>query len=122
MNGTPAAVARRRIIEPGHIEIDRAGRHPVGEEQPDISGKQEGYARWVVARMHGYAEHVVPERERDIEVTAGGQSHLPDGAYVWHDYIEKLVPQPQDATALGFLIWNDCPIRSSTKSITEPPI
>ncbi len=35
---------------------------------------------------------------------------------------EKLVPQPQEATALGFLIWNDWPIRSSTKSITEPPI
>ena len=36
--------------------------------------------------------------------------------------MEKLVPQPQEATAFGFLIWNDWPIRSSTKSITEPPI
>ena len=36
--------------------------------------------------------------------------------------MEKLVPQPQDATAFGFLIWKDWPIRSSTKSITEPPI
>lgn len=34
--------------------------------------------------------------------------------------IEKDVPQPQDAVALGFLIWNDAPIRSSTKSISEP--
>ena len=38
------------------------------------------------------------------------------------DQTEKLVPQPQEATAFGFLIWNDWPIRSSTKSITEPPI
>ncbi len=36
--------------------------------------------------------------------------------------VEALVPQPQEATALGFLIWNDWPIRSSTKSITDPPI
>ena len=36
--------------------------------------------------------------------------------------IEKLVPQPQEATACGFLIWKDWPIRSSTKSISEPPI
>src|SRR5262245_56736735 len=30
--------------------------------------------------------------------------------------IEKLVPHPHDATAFGFLIWKDWPIRSSTKS------
>ena len=35
---------------------------------------------------------------------------------------EKLVPQPQEATAFGFLIWNDCPIKSSTKSRTDPPM
>jgi hypothetical protein len=29
-------------------------------------------------------------------------------------------PQPHDAVALGFLIWNDAPIKSSTKSITDP--
>ena len=33
---------------------------------------------------------------------------------------EKLVPQPQLAVAFGLLILNDCPIRSSTKSICEP--
>ena len=33
---------------------------------------------------------------------------------------EKLVPQPQDAVAFGFLTLNDAPIRSSTKSISEP--
>ena len=36
--------------------------------------------------------------------------------------IEKLVPQPQPATACGFLIWKDWPIRSSTKSISDPLI
>jgi hypothetical protein len=36
--------------------------------------------------------------------------------------IEKLVPQPQEAVALGFLIWNDWPISPSTKSISEPSI
>ena len=123
MNGTPAAVAAaQKLVETGHVEIDRAGRHAVGEEQPDIAGKQEGDARRVVARMQRYAEHVAPEGERRIEIAAGGQSHLPDRSDVWHDYMEKLVPQPQEATAFGFLIWNDWPIRSSTKSITEPPI
>ena len=34
--------------------------------------------------------------------------------------IEKLVPQPQDAVACGLLIRNEAPIRSSTKSISEP--
>ena len=34
----------------------------------------------------------------------------------------KLVPQPQLATALGFLIWKDWPSRLSTKSISEPSI
>lgn len=34
--------------------------------------------------------------------------------------IEKLVPQPQLATAFGFLIWKDWPSRLSTKSISEP--
>ena len=32
----------------------------------------------------------------------------------------KLVPQPQDALASGLLILNAAPIRSSTKSISEP--
>src|SRR6185295_1813549 len=35
-------------------------------------------------------------------------------------YIEKLVPQPQEAVAWGFLILKAAPIRSSTKSISEP--
>ena len=34
--------------------------------------------------------------------------------------IEKLVPQPQDAVALGLLTRNEAPIRSSTKSTSEP--
>ena len=34
--------------------------------------------------------------------------------------IEKLVPQPQDAVACGLLTRNDAPIKSSTKSISEP--
>ena len=34
--------------------------------------------------------------------------------------MEKLVPQPQLATAFGFRIWKDWPIRSSTKSTIEP--
>src|SRR5215510_14511983 len=32
----------------------------------------------------------------------------------------KLVPQPQDALAFGLLTRNEAPIRSSTKSISEP--
>ncbi|MHC2536351.1 nitrogen-specific signal transduction histidine kinase [Bradyrhizobium diazoefficiens] len=34
--------------------------------------------------------------------------------------IEKLVPQPQDAVALGLLTRNEAPIRSSTKSTCDP--
>ncbi len=37
-------------------------------------------------------------------------------------YSAKLVPQPQDAVAFGFFILNAAPIRSSTKSISEPAI
>ena len=32
----------------------------------------------------------------------------------------KLVPQPQEAFACGFFTLNEAPIRSSTKSISEP--
>src|SRR5499427_4342646 len=35
-------------------------------------------------------------------------------------HTEKLVPHPQDAVAIGLLIRNDEPIRSSTKSICAP--
>src|SRR5882724_11388938 len=34
--------------------------------------------------------------------------------------IEKLVPQPQDAVAFGLTTRNEAPIRSSTKSTSEP--
>ena len=71
------------------------------------------------------AEHVAPEGQRRVEIAAGGKRDLPDRrrlAAARHAQMEKLVPQPQDATAFGFLIWKDWPIRSSTKSITEPPI
>ena len=36
------------------------------------------------------------------------------------DQSAKLVPQPQDAVAFGLLTLNEAPIRSSTKSISEP--
>lgn len=36
------------------------------------------------------------------------------------NYSAKLVPQPQDAFACGLFTLNDAPIRSSTKSISEP--
>ena len=52
----------------------------------------------------------------DHAVEASGQIH-------WNGQAtEKLVPHPQPATALGFLIWKDWPIRSSTKSISAPPM
>src|SRR5215471_13624677 len=35
-------------------------------------------------------------------------------------HTEKLVPQPQDAVAIGLLIRKEEPIRSSTKSISAP--
>jgi hypothetical protein len=35
-------------------------------------------------------------------------------------YSAKLVPQPHDAFACGFFTLNEAPIRSSTKSISEP--
>src|ERR1700761_5713944 len=34
--------------------------------------------------------------------------------------IEKLVPQPQEAVAFGLLTRKDAPIRSSTKSTSDP--
>ena len=41
-------------------------------------------------------------------------------AVLQSNYSEKLVPQPQDALAFGLLTLNEAPIRSSTKSISEP--
>jgi hypothetical protein len=38
----------------------------------------------------------------------------------WKDQSEKLVPHPQDAVAFGLLMRNEAPIKSSTKSISEP--
>src|SRR6476660_4673939 len=43
----------------------------------------------------------------------------------WDEYlrtpqIEKLVPQPHDAVAFGLTTRNEAPIRSSTKSTSEP--
>ena len=35
-------------------------------------------------------------------------------------YTVKDVPQPQEAVAFGLLILNEAPIRSSTKSISDP--
>ena len=36
------------------------------------------------------------------------------------NYSAKLVPQPQEAVAFGFFTLNEAPIKSSTKSISEP--
>ncbi len=36
------------------------------------------------------------------------------------DQTEKELPQPQLEEAFGFLIWNEAPTRSSTKSISAP--
>jgi hypothetical protein len=49
-------------------------------------------------------------------MTAEGMAILKRGKY----YSAKLVPQPQEAVAWGLLILNEEPIRSSTKSISEP--
>ncbi len=111
-------------LETGNVEIDGAGRNAVGEEEPHLASHDEGHARRIVARMHAHAEHIAPEGQRRIEIAPGRQRDLADRADRWHriGQMEKLVPQPQEATAFGFLIWKDWPIRSSTKSITEPPI
>ena len=46
-----------------------------------------------------------------------GTSSRPNGG---SSQTEKLTPQPQEATAFGFLTRNDWPIRSSTKSSSAP--
>src|SRR3954453_3246548 len=37
-------------------------------------------------------------------------------------YSENEVPQPQEGVAWGFSVLNDCLMRSSTKSTTEPSV
>src|ERR1700676_2225555 len=43
-----------------------------------------------------------------------------EGAPLISLQIEKLVPPPHDAVAFGFTTRNEAPIRSSTKSTSEP--
>ena len=50
----------------------------------------------------------------------GGRAQFPSSFSCGLRYSEKLVPQPQEALACGLLTRNEAPIRSSTKSISEP--
>ena len=110
-------------FEAGNVEIDGAGGHAVGEQQSHIAGHDEGDAGRVVSGHAGScrarrARRPASHRDRARPTARPAEPRR------WqpHAHMEKLVPQPQEATAFGFLIWNDWPIRSSTKSITEPPI
>lgn len=67
--------------------------------------------------LHGVNKHAAMANHAGWGWRGGGVLPPPE-----EDQMEKLVPQPQEATALGFRIWKDWPIRSSTKSTTEPPI
>ena len=54
-----------------------------------------------------------------IDVPAGDLHGAASGSPT-NQPIEKELPQPQDEAAFGFLIWNEAPIRSSTKSTSAP--
>ncbi len=56
----------------------------VGEQQPHVAGHDEGDAGRIVAGMDRQPKHLAPEGQRSIEVAAGGESHLPDGANAGH--------------------------------------
>ena len=104
-----------------------AGGVAGGEEQAHAADHDEGDAGRIEARIGLEAEHVAPECQGFVEIVAAGERNLAERRRACREpahrlQTEKLVPQPQDATAFGFLIWKDWPIRSSTKSITEPPI
>ena len=57
--------------------------------------------------------------QRDDRTGATGRRRL-RAAIGGQRQIEKLVPQPQEAVALGLTTRNEAPIRSSTKSTSEP--
>jgi hypothetical protein len=91
---------------------DLARKPQVGEKAAAGSRVSRNPAR---ARRQAHA----PRRRGDVRMPA---ARVRNSAQMGGRQTEKLVPQPQEATAFGFLIWNDWPIRSSTKSITEPPM
>ena len=75
-------------------------------------------------RGHRHRETKDPSFCRDLTIwalvdflTGAGASQT---RYTEPRQIEKLVPQPQLAVAFGLLILKAWPIRSSTKSISEP--
>jgi hypothetical protein len=58
--------------------------------------------------------------DRLLSMVPGSRSLRSLGRDERKDYSAKLVPQPQEALASGFFTLNEAPIRSSTKSISEP--
>ena len=117
---------RRRRPEARGRRDRRWPAEAVGKEQPHPADDDEGDAGRVEARMQRQAEASRARtpgcgrgRGPPASATCRTPLGLPQPAMA---QIEKLVPQPQEATAFGFLIWKDWPIRSSTKSMTEPPI
>ena len=84
--------------------IHGSSGYAVGEQQPHVAGHDEGDTRWIEPRVDSQAEHVAPEGQRHVEVAASRQRDLTDRTDCSHFYMEKLVPQPQEATAFGFRI------------------
>lgn len=114
-----------QVIDIGDVHITVAGALP-GEKNirtppADMKARPDGSKRaWPRARPRLPRKQRVPSRSEPAAsawLSVVGPIRDPTMGQ-----IEKLVPQPHEATALGFLIWKDWPIRSSTKSITEPPM
>ena len=89
---------RRRIAGGG-----RAAGRRLSQNAPRVRGRHRAGR---VAGREGLGRDP-SERFDDVRPNTGSQ-------------IEKLVPQPQDAVALGLTTRNEAPIRSSTKSTSEP--
>ena len=102
---TPPAIVARL-----HAELVKALDTPSVKEQ---------LAKLGVEPMPLSAEQFDAQVKSEVGDLCGvRQEGRPDGEL--KRYSEKLVPQPQEALAFGLLTLNDAPIRSSTKSISEP--
>src|SRR5262249_1676578 len=93
-------------------------------EPPDLQGREVGRRAFRLLKAH----HIgLPFFEKGEQVRQPCLDRIDVPASDFHGRkrsvgqpIEKELPQPQEEAAFGLRIWNDAPIKSSTKSSSAP--
>ena len=122
MQGKPPHLVGRAFLDRFGIQPDSADAYAFTCQDFEKSAVRFG-------KLGGFA-HMKTLIDRLRSDVGPGRALLLDGGDLWQgtgqanamqgaeapkrQATAKLVPQPQPATALGFLIWKLCPIRSST--------